>query len=133
MSPNRVTLLRPPFGSTRDLYRREDGRYGEDDPIQWPQPFNENNAWLACIPTRPVILDDRDDGWLWNSVSEQDMESSSDTSTKEGGIVSSQHSFQCPISAYRTDSCFQYITSGRSLEVSGEEAWETSMFRSPRG
>ncbi|KAF5374732.1 hypothetical protein D9758_000428 [Tetrapyrgos nigripes] len=32
-NPNRRVVYQPPFGSTRDLYRRSDTRYGEDDPL----------------------------------------------------------------------------------------------------
>ncbi|KAL0564666.1 hypothetical protein V5O48_017374 [Marasmius crinis-equi] len=52
-SPNRVLIPRPPMGSTRDLYRREDGFYGEDDPVQHPQPLNSKYRYLACIPAIP--------------------------------------------------------------------------------
>ncbi|KAK1222230.1 hypothetical protein PQX77_014924 [Marasmius sp. AFHP31] len=33
--PNRTKIPWPPAGSTWDLYLREDGFYGEDDPVQY--------------------------------------------------------------------------------------------------
>ncbi|KAK7025383.1 hypothetical protein VNI00_016019 [Paramarasmius palmivorus] len=53
-SPNDFHIPEPPVGSTRDLYRRADGRYGLDDPIQHPQPFNSRSPYLPCIPARPL-------------------------------------------------------------------------------
>ncbi|KAK7436345.1 hypothetical protein VKT23_019192 [Stygiomarasmius scandens] len=74
-SPNCYTIPRPPFGSTRDLYRRADARYGEDDPLQWPQPFNPNNAYLTCIPIHPVTPDNpyHEHDCLWHTLRPQDL------------------------------------------------------------
>ncbi|KAK7436356.1 hypothetical protein VKT23_019204 [Stygiomarasmius scandens] len=52
-SPTKQEIPYPPFGSTRDLYRRADGLYGEDDPIQHPQPYNPRFPYLPCIPKQP--------------------------------------------------------------------------------
>lgn len=41
-----------PWGHNRALKLRADSRYGDDDPIQWPQPFNLNFPHYACIPHR---------------------------------------------------------------------------------
>ncbi|KAG7098901.1 hypothetical protein E1B28_000801 [Marasmius oreades] len=51
---NQNRMLRPPIGSTRDLYRREDGFYSEDDPVQYPQPFNPHYPYFAYIPKLPT-------------------------------------------------------------------------------
>ncbi|KAK7436347.1 hypothetical protein VKT23_019195 [Stygiomarasmius scandens] len=75
-SPNCTSIPRPPFGSTRDLYRRADARYGEDDPLLWPQPYNRNHQYLTCIPSFPNIPDDPyyEDLCLWRTVSESEMQ-----------------------------------------------------------
>ncbi|KAK1219683.1 hypothetical protein PQX77_017578 [Marasmius sp. AFHP31] len=59
--PKRTEILRPPAGSTQDLYLREDGFYGEDDPVQYPQPFNSRYLYLACVPSLPIS--ESDDYW----------------------------------------------------------------------
>ncbi|KAK1229040.1 hypothetical protein PQX77_007910 [Marasmius sp. AFHP31] len=75
-SPNVSTIPAPPFGSTRDLYRREDGLYSADDPIQTPQPLNNHNLYPAWIPRslsddeHPYILDSD----IWTRISPDDTE-----------------------------------------------------------
>jgi hypothetical protein len=49
-SPNCTFLPDPPLGGDRHLFLRTNLRYGEDDPVQWPQPFLASYAYLACIP-----------------------------------------------------------------------------------
>ncbi|KAK1216690.1 hypothetical protein PQX77_020670 [Marasmius sp. AFHP31] len=67
-SPNRTRIPCPPLGSTRDLYRRSDGFYGHDDPVQCPQPYNENYRYLVCVPTQPRHPVDPyfDDSCMWD-------------------------------------------------------------------
>ncbi|THU87143.1 hypothetical protein K435DRAFT_349401 [Dendrothele bispora CBS 962.96] len=90
--PNRNVIPRPPFGSTRDLYRRLDARYGEDDPLQWPQPYNRNHAYLPCIPCPPQSPDDQyyHIQCLWRSVAESDMDGTSDPKKGTLGNLSRQ-------------------------------------------
>ncbi|KAL0062924.1 hypothetical protein AAF712_010186 [Marasmius tenuissimus] len=66
-SPNRTRIPLPPLGSTRDLYLREDGFYGHDDYVQYPQPFNPRYAYLACMPTNPILESDpyHEDLCMW--------------------------------------------------------------------
>lgn len=52
-SPNQTFIPRPPLGPDRPLQMRVDGRYADDDPVQWPQPFNEDYPHYACIPRQP--------------------------------------------------------------------------------
>ncbi|KAL0563351.1 hypothetical protein V5O48_018717 [Marasmius crinis-equi] len=68
-SPNQMQIPRPPMGSTRNLYRRADGFYGEDDPVQCPQPFNHKYCYLACIPTAPQYETDPyySDWCMWDN------------------------------------------------------------------
>ncbi|KAK7437518.1 hypothetical protein VKT23_020792 [Stygiomarasmius scandens] len=88
-SPNRQSIPCPPFGSTRDLYRRSDSRYGEDDPLQWPQPYNKNNYYLTCIPLRPQSPDDlyHELECLWYNATENDM-SLAGSLTPKNGVIS---------------------------------------------
>lgn len=51
-TPNATFVPSPPFGSARPLYRRVDGRYGEDDFTQWPQPYSTTNPHHAAIPCK---------------------------------------------------------------------------------
>ncbi|KAG7097785.1 hypothetical protein E1B28_005104 [Marasmius oreades] len=75
-SPNSPFISLPPFGSTRDLYRREDGFYGVEDPALWPQPFNRANAYLPCIPCRPTAQNHPyfDESCIWGKISTESME-----------------------------------------------------------
>lgn len=57
-SPNQTFIPLPPLGPDRPLKLRTDCRYGDDDPIQWPQPFNENFPHYSCIPRRPSCTDE---------------------------------------------------------------------------
>ncbi|KAK7447448.1 hypothetical protein VKT23_014157 [Stygiomarasmius scandens] len=88
-SPNCLSIHRPPFGSTRDLYRRADARYGEDDPLQWPQPFNCNNAYLASLPIYPTTPDDPyyDHACLWHSLSSSDLSFTPDGYVTGQGVI----------------------------------------------
>ena len=52
-SPNAARICQPPLGGDRSIYLRTNLRYGEDDPLQWPQPFFENLPHYACIPACP--------------------------------------------------------------------------------
>ncbi|THU85391.1 hypothetical protein K435DRAFT_869326 [Dendrothele bispora CBS 962.96] len=88
-SPNCLSIPRPPFGSTRDLYRRADARYGEDDPLQWPQPFNSSSVYLPCLPVRPTASDHSyyEHDCLWHTLDSQDLSFTPDGyATKEGVI-----------------------------------------------
>jgi hypothetical protein len=57
-------MLSPPLGPNRPLQLRSDCRYGQDDPIQWPQPFNPTFPHYSCIP-RPTACPNSSIMW-WN-------------------------------------------------------------------
>ena len=46
----------PPFGE-REVKLRADSRYGDDDPIQWAQPYIAYHSHLAAIPRPNTLLD----------------------------------------------------------------------------
>lgn len=50
-TPNAEYILSPP-GPQCNVYARYDGRYGQDDHTQWPQPFSRKFPHLACIPKK---------------------------------------------------------------------------------
>ena len=52
-SPNSTVAFEPPIGGDRALYLRSNLRFGDDDPLQWPQPFTEEYPHLPCIMVRP--------------------------------------------------------------------------------
>ncbi|KAK0437440.1 uncharacterized protein EV420DRAFT_1770014 [Desarmillaria tabescens] len=49
VTPNSYIICRPPLGVNREVYMRENFRYGQDDPLQWPQAYVEQFPHLACI------------------------------------------------------------------------------------
>lgn len=49
ITPNSSLIPKPPLGSNREVYMRENFRYGHDDPLQWPQAYVEQFPHLACI------------------------------------------------------------------------------------
>jgi len=53
-SPNQCCLFQPPQAACR-LFLRADSLYGEDDPIQWPQPYNYAFCHYGAMP-RPLSL-----------------------------------------------------------------------------
>lgn len=53
-SANADYIPLPPF-EDRHIKLRADTRYGDDDPIQWPQPYHPLHCQLAAIP-RPNTL-----------------------------------------------------------------------------
>ncbi|KAK0471413.1 hypothetical protein IW261DRAFT_1572102 [Armillaria novae-zelandiae] len=65
ITPNANTVMpRPPLGN-REVYMRENYRYGFDDPLQWPQAFVPDYAHYTCLcwctpevndPLRPLYL-----------------------------------------------------------------------------
>lgn len=52
-SPNMDIVYAPPFGLNRSMRFRSDFRYGEDDPLLWPQPYLPHVCHLGCIPLCP--------------------------------------------------------------------------------
>ncbi|TFK59653.1 hypothetical protein BDN72DRAFT_725271, partial [Pluteus cervinus] len=53
-SPNARIIPYPPLGGNRDVYIRENLRYGDDDPLQWPQPVIPGYEYLCAIPLPPL-------------------------------------------------------------------------------
>ena len=49
-SPNARTVADPPLGGDRPLFLRENLRFGDNDPLHWPQPYVEEYAHLTFIP-----------------------------------------------------------------------------------
>lgn len=54
-SPNQHRIPKPPIGSNRKVFLREDSLYGDDDPMRWPQPYNSVYCHHGAIP-RPGSL-----------------------------------------------------------------------------
>ncbi|GLB38911.1 hypothetical protein LshimejAT787_0600730 [Lyophyllum shimeji] len=52
-SPNMRRIYHPPLGGDRSLYLRSNLRYGDDDPLMWPQNFLPTSAHLPLIPYPP--------------------------------------------------------------------------------
>jgi hypothetical protein len=48
-SPNSSRLLDPPLGGDRSLFLRSNLRFGDDDELQWPQPFLDHYGHISCI------------------------------------------------------------------------------------
>lgn len=55
-SANANYIPLPPFGD-RDVKLRADSRYGDDDPIQWAQPYIAYHSHMAAIPRPNTLLD----------------------------------------------------------------------------
>ncbi|KAL0057065.1 hypothetical protein AAF712_016310 [Marasmius tenuissimus] len=78
----------PSFGSTRNLYRREDGFFGADDPVLTPQPFHHRHvypAWIPCSPTtdnHPYA----DDYCMWARVRVMDLDLSRQGVARKEGV-----------------------------------------------
>ncbi len=75
-------LPEAPLGSTRNTFRRDDGRYGLDDPCQWPQFWNKHHPYMVCVRNPSfycpdgVLRDERttdEEGgrerWFWWNIS----------------------------------------------------------------
>jgi hypothetical protein len=57
-SPNSKHILDPPLGRNRSLFLRSNLRFGDDDALQWPQPFLANYGHVACIRMPPSDKND---------------------------------------------------------------------------
>ncbi|KAK0442562.1 hypothetical protein EV421DRAFT_1949390 [Armillaria borealis] len=57
-TPNASALWAPPLGSNRVMYLRLDLRYGDDDPLSWPQPYVPQYCHFPII--RSVLLNPSD-------------------------------------------------------------------------
>ncbi|KAK0429917.1 hypothetical protein EV421DRAFT_1939721 [Armillaria borealis] len=57
-TPNASALWAPPLGSNRVMYLRSDLRYGDDDPLSWPQPYVPQYCHFPII--RSVLLNPSD-------------------------------------------------------------------------
>jgi hypothetical protein len=53
-TPNSHSILDPPLGGDRKVFLRSNLRFGDDDELQWPQPFIVNYGHLACIRKCPT-------------------------------------------------------------------------------
>jgi hypothetical protein len=49
-SPNTDVIFVPALGGDHSLFLRTSLRFGDDDPLQWPQPWVPEYPHLACIP-----------------------------------------------------------------------------------
>ncbi|KAK7019383.1 hypothetical protein VNI00_018096 [Paramarasmius palmivorus] len=67
-SPNMTVLYSPPL-PTRTVQRRQDYRYGQDDPLHWPQFFYTNRCHYAVIRRRPTRSSDPFGDW-WHNPTE---------------------------------------------------------------
>ncbi|KAJ7464944.1 hypothetical protein B0H11DRAFT_2050317 [Mycena galericulata] len=54
-SPNADNIISPVSGATRSLHLRQNGLWGDDDPIQWPQIFTSAYCHFSAIPSRPTV------------------------------------------------------------------------------
>ena len=54
-SSNRWRICHPPLGGDHFVFLQKNLRYGDDDPVQWPQPFTETYPHYACIPVCPDL------------------------------------------------------------------------------
>ncbi|KAJ7177738.1 hypothetical protein C8R46DRAFT_1212479 [Mycena filopes] len=61
-SPNAEVIPAPPSGATRSLHLRQDGLWGDDDPIQWPQIFTPTFCHFSAIPISGAANSER---MLW--------------------------------------------------------------------
>ena len=52
-SPNMDFVPQPPLGGTHSMHICANYRYGEDNPLQWPQPYLASNCHLGAIPLCP--------------------------------------------------------------------------------
>ncbi|KAJ3848895.1 hypothetical protein EV368DRAFT_86086 [Lentinula lateritia] len=86
-SPNCTYIPEPPLGSTRDLYRRRDARYGPDDPISWPQPFNPRYPFFAAVTKKPTGVVPFEDFVMWMNLQEQDMGFTEQGRERKEGVV----------------------------------------------
>lgn len=48
-SPNYSIIYEPPLGGDRNVYLRDNYRFGPDDPLQWPQPFIPSFSHIITI------------------------------------------------------------------------------------
>lgn len=53
-SPNADVIFAPALGLNRQVRLRADWRYGDDDPMQWPQNYSQYHSHLSAIPALPT-------------------------------------------------------------------------------
>jgi hypothetical protein len=76
-SPNCSTILGPLLEGDRSLFLRDNLRYGEDDPIQWPQAYLPQYRHFACIARGPKPYPDAMN-ILWWTPDRRDFVSEND-------------------------------------------------------
>ena len=52
-TPNCNVVFEPPLGGDRSLFLRSNLRFGDDDPLQWPQLYLSNRSYLPFILSCP--------------------------------------------------------------------------------
>ncbi|KAH6916340.1 hypothetical protein BKA70DRAFT_1092947 [Coprinopsis sp. MPI-PUGE-AT-0042] len=53
-TPNAQYIPLPPLGHCREVWMRADFRYADDDPLQWPQPYNYMHPHLSVLRNPPI-------------------------------------------------------------------------------
>ena len=61
-SANQTYIFAPPLSDKRQVRLRADSRYGDDNPILWPQPYMQYNSHFGVIP-QPNSLSQHDIIW----------------------------------------------------------------------
>lgn len=82
-SPNCDYIYYPPKNARMTF--KMDGRLGDDDPLQWPQPYIPDQCHLPCIPRQ---TDNNSLGILFHKIVEQDFHHLLDTSLSGLGYLS---------------------------------------------
>jgi hypothetical protein len=67
-SPTETHIPAPPIDDVRPVYLRADSRYGDGDPILWPQPYMAYNCHFGAI-RRPNTLPQHNIMW-WTPTDE---------------------------------------------------------------
>jgi hypothetical protein len=52
-TPNSRVIFDPPLGADRMVFLRSNLLFGEDDPMQWPQPWVSEYPHVCCILHQP--------------------------------------------------------------------------------
>lgn len=124
VSPNMDIIYAPPLGKNRVMCMRDDFRFGDDDPWQWPQPYSISLCHFAAIPRRP--LDERDpNSIMWWTPTRESFVAATTSLITGVGSLDQEHLnlFRKPIGdilerfeAYKRDSLHP-ITNQRTIII----------------
>jgi hypothetical protein len=88
-SLNMEFVPQPPLGHTQNMHICADFQYGDDNPLQWPQPYVASDCHLGSIPLCPGP--DNPMSIMWSDPEPKDIMPTTATTIVGLGLINRKH------------------------------------------